>query len=312
LPYASRPFTYVVSKVNSSWRGRSDSPLELPGSKLAKGVESQVEVLLATLQLDPTCKGTLVYDTLCFVDSDWGLFDFPFQVGSVWVLYPGALRKRLKKKARSHAKRWSAPQQRSGAVFQLRLPNRPPAASVAALVQVVSLNVNGIRAAVRRGLVGWVAEKRPDLICLQEIRATRSQLPLREFEQLGYGSIWNLGNRPGYSGVGILSQSRFEPAAAPLADPATEHEGRFLAVRVGKTVVTNSYVPNGNTGPERLAVKLTHLRALRDWAERQIAAAERLLLAGDFNIAAERIDVARPTHPTGFFAERTGSVRRIA
>ncbi len=167
-------------------------------------------------------------------------------------------------------------------------------------MQVVSLNVNGIRAAVRRGLVGWVAERRPDLICLQEIRATDSQLPLREFEQLGYQSIWNLGNRAGYSGVGILSRARFEPVADPLDDPATEHEGRFLAVRAGETVVTSSYVPNGNTGPERLAVKLRHLRALRDWAENQLAAVGKLLLAGDFNIAAERIDVARPAHPTGF------------
>jgi len=160
--------------------------------------------------------------------------------------------------------------------------------------------VNGIRAAVRRGLIGWVAATRPDLICLQEIRATGSQLPLRELEHLGYESVWNLGDRAGYSGVGILSRARFEPVAEPVDDPATEREGRFLAVRVGETVVTNSYVPNGNTGPERLAVKLTHLRALRDWAEHQLATAGRLLLAGDFNIAAERIDVARPTHPTGF------------
>jgi len=167
-------------------------------------------------------------------------------------------------------------------------------------MHVVSLNVNGIRAAVRRGLLGWVAEKRPDLICLQEIRATQSQLPLREFEQLGYESIWNLGSRPGYSGVGILSRIRFEPVANPLDDSATEHEGRFLAVRAGETVVASSYVPNGNGGPERLAVKLTHLRALRDWTEHQLAAAGRLLLAGDFNIAAEPIDVTRPTHPTGF------------
>jgi exodeoxyribonuclease-3 len=167
-------------------------------------------------------------------------------------------------------------------------------------VHVVSLNVNGISAAVRRGFVGWVADRRPDLICLQEIRATESQLPLREFEQLGYDSVWNLGKRPGYSGVGILSRTRLEPVADPFDDPATEHEGRFLGVRAGETVVTNSYVPNGNTGPERLAVKLMYLRALRDWAERQLAAAGRLLLAGDFNIAAERIDVARPTHPTGF------------
>ena len=167
-------------------------------------------------------------------------------------------------------------------------------------MHLVSLNVNGIRAAVRRGLVGWLAEKRPDLICLQEIRATDSQLPLREFEQLGYESVWNLGSRRGYSGVGILSRVRFEPVDDPLDDPATEAEGRFLAIRAGETVVTNSYVPNGNSGPERLAVKLTHLSALRNWAEHQLAAGGKLLLAGDFNIAAEPIDVARPTHPTGF------------
>jgi exodeoxyribonuclease III len=145
-----------------------------------------------------------------------------------------------------------------------------------------------------------MAERRPDLICLQEIRATRDQLPLREFEQLGYESVWNLGSRRGYSGVGILSRIRFEPFGEPLGDAATEHEGRFLAIRAGETVVSNSYVPNGNSGPERLAVKLAHLSALRDWARSVLPDAGRLLLAGDFNIAAEAIDVARPTHPTGF------------
>src|SRR4051812_18629108 len=112
-------------------------------------------------------------------------------------------------------------------------------------MNVVSLNVNGIRAAVRRGLVGWVTERQPDVICLQEIGATGSQLPLRDFEQLGYESVWNLGSRPGYSGVGILSRVRFEPVVEPLDNPATEQEGRFLAVRAGETVVANAYVPNG-------------------------------------------------------------------
>ena len=167
-------------------------------------------------------------------------------------------------------------------------------------MRVVSLNVNGIRASVRRGLLVWLAASSSELVCLQEIRATTAQLPLREFEDLGYASVWNLGTRPGYSGVGILSRLPFEQAGGELPDPATADEGRFLAVRVGATVVTCSYVPNGNRGPERLAVKLQHLRALRDWAERQLAAGAKLLLAGDFNLAAQRIDVECPTHPTGF------------
>jgi hypothetical protein len=67
-------------------------------TKLANGVEKQVDAVLAAVKGDPEIKGTLVYGGLCFVDSEWGLTDFPFQVGNVWVLYPGALRKRLNKK----------------------------------------------------------------------------------------------------------------------------------------------------------------------------------------------------------------------
>jgi hypothetical protein len=66
-------------------------------SKLAQGVEKQVQAVLAALRSDPTLKGTDVHAAICFVESEWGLFDFPFQIGNVWVLYPGALRKRLKK-----------------------------------------------------------------------------------------------------------------------------------------------------------------------------------------------------------------------
>jgi hypothetical protein len=66
-------------------------------SRLAKGVESQVEAVLAALRGDSAAKGTDIHAALCFVDSDWGVFDFPFQVGAVWVLYPGALRKQLRK-----------------------------------------------------------------------------------------------------------------------------------------------------------------------------------------------------------------------
>jgi hypothetical protein len=79
---------------------REENKVYVAGSdrtKLAKGVESQVEAVVAALKLDPGCKGTLVYAALCFVESEWGLLDSAFQVGSVWVLYPGALRKRLKK-----------------------------------------------------------------------------------------------------------------------------------------------------------------------------------------------------------------------
>jgi hypothetical protein len=66
-------------------------------SKLAKGVEKQVAAVIAALRADPTLKGIEVHAALCFLESEWALLDFPFQIGNVWVLYPGALRKRLRK-----------------------------------------------------------------------------------------------------------------------------------------------------------------------------------------------------------------------
>jgi hypothetical protein len=82
------PFWREENTVYVGGRDRSDR---------AKAVESQVEAVLAALRPDPEAKGTEVHAALCFVESEWGLLDFPFKVGSVWVLYPGALRKRLKK-----------------------------------------------------------------------------------------------------------------------------------------------------------------------------------------------------------------------
>ena len=82
------PFWREENKVYVGGRDRS---------KLVRGVEAQVESVLTALGLDPNCKGTEIHAALCFVESDWGLFNRPFQVGSAWVLYPGALAKRLKK-----------------------------------------------------------------------------------------------------------------------------------------------------------------------------------------------------------------------
>jgi hypothetical protein len=83
-----RPFWRADYKVYVGGRDRT---------KLAHAMRHQVDAVLAALRTDPVAQGTEVHAALCFVDSDWGLLDFPFQVGTVWVLYPGALRKRLKK-----------------------------------------------------------------------------------------------------------------------------------------------------------------------------------------------------------------------
>jgi hypothetical protein len=89
----------VCRDVGPAWRAQNK--LYVDGrdrTTLAKGADKQVESVLAALRLEPRAKGTPVYSALCFLDAEWGPLDFPFQVGAVWVLYPGALRKRLKKR----------------------------------------------------------------------------------------------------------------------------------------------------------------------------------------------------------------------
>lgn len=99
----------VRHEVGPFWR--RDNEVRVAGrdrTGLAKGVERQVDAVLAALRSDPDLKGIEVHAALCFLDSNWDFLAFPFQIGNVWVMYPGALRKRLKKSDRSRGIEWNA------------------------------------------------------------------------------------------------------------------------------------------------------------------------------------------------------------
>jgi exodeoxyribonuclease-3 len=148
-------------------------------------------------------------------------------------------------------------------------------------MRVLTLNVNGIRSALKKGLAQWLETLNADLILLQEIRASSDSW--NELSLLpAYDRIFNYAVQPGYSGVGILS--RYPLQEVLLAHPclSLHNEGRFIQARIGRMQIINLYCPSGSSSPERQLVKLQYLKELNEFGK---TLSEHVLIAGDMNIA---------------------------
>jgi exodeoxyribonuclease-3 len=148
-------------------------------------------------------------------------------------------------------------------------------------------NVNGIRA--RHGeLLEWIDRERPDVLCLQEIKATLDQLPMTLCDLEGYWCYWH--GAKGYSGVGLhVSRARW-PEKPAFAHPAFDYESRIVTVNLGEMTVASVYAPNGG---KDFPAKMRFLQELEGYAAAQQAAGVRLIICGDLNVA--RTD--RDVHP---------------
>lgn len=169
-----------------------------------------------------------------------------------------------------------------------------------------SWNVNGIRAAHRKGFLDWLHGQQPDILALQEIRATPEQLDDGLRNPTGYYSAWEPGERKGYSGVAILSKREPESLTVGLGIDEYDSEGRTLSADFGDFVLVTSYVPNGSRDHSRVPFKmqyksdfLAYLNGLRD-------SGRSVIFCGDINTAHQEIDLARPREnqtTTGFLPE---------
>lgn len=186
------------------------------------------------------------------------------------------------------------------------------------MVRIVSWNVNGIRAVLKKGFHDFVAREKPDILCLQEVKATPEQLPVADrerLEALGYGIHWHAAKRPGYSGVATLT--RRDALFVTKGVPFEREEGRVLVTEHGDFTLYNVYFPNGRQtddgpDPERLAFKLEFYATLLEHLEEERAEGKNLVVSGDWNTALEEIDLARPKEnqdQTGFLPEERAALR---
>jgi exodeoxyribonuclease III len=168
-------------------------------------------------------------------------------------------------------------------------------------MKIATWNVNGIRA--RQGqLLEWLARESPDVVCLQEIKASLDQLPFELRDLDGYWAGWH--GEKGYSGVGLLIAKSLAPSAPAFLHPAFDFEQRVISAEIdvgcGPTLVSSFYVPNGG---KDYAAKLRFLTELDAWAAEAQAAGRTLLLCGDLNVA--RTD--RDIHPKERKAGQVGA-----
>ncbi len=159
--------------------------------------------------------------------------------------------------------------------------------------KIISWNVNGVRAAAKKGLWEWVEEELPDIIMLQEIKAFPEQVVVSERISKLYQLHWMPAERKGYSGVAALTK---EPpkTVSPLGDGVFDREGRFQTLEYDSFVLINTYFPNSQEKGKRLEYKLAFCDAILDYCQFLRKKKKDLILSGDYNIAHKAIDLKNP------------------
>jgi exodeoxyribonuclease-3 len=152
-------------------------------------------------------------------------------------------------------------------------------------MKIGTWNVNGIRARLTQ-VQEWVERERPDVVCLQEIKASPDQIPTALCEMEGYWCYWH--GAKGYSGVGLHVSKEISPERPPFDHPAFDYENRIVTVRLPGITIASVYVPNGGRD---FPAKMQFLAALEQYAADHLLDPQPLVVCGDLNIARTDMDV---------------------
>jgi len=161
-------------------------------------------------------------------------------------------------------------------------------------LHICSWNVNGIRAAHSKGFLAWFEKSRPDIMCLQETKASEEQLPPDLKEIKGYHAYFNAAERKGYSGVALYAQPEPQRVRNGFGIPRFDHEGRTIIADFDGFTLFNIYFPNGKQSKERLGYKMDFYDAFLKYADGLRKKGKGIVACGDFNTAHKEIDIARP------------------
>jgi len=173
-------------------------------------------------------------------------------------------------------------------------------------MQLYSWNVNGIRAATKKGFLDWFNAAKPDVLCVQEIKAMPEQIPDDVREPEGYHTYWAPAERKGYSGVGLYSKVEPNNVQIGLGIAEYDSEGRTVIAEYDDFVFIGAYFPNGSRDHSRVPFKMAYKAAFLSYCEQQRQAGKSVIFCGDINTAHQDIDLARPKQnkrTTGFLEE---------
>ncbi len=173
-------------------------------------------------------------------------------------------------------------------------------------MRIITYNVNGIRAAMGKGLIDWIKQSSPDVLCLQEIKASPDQVGVFEFEEMGYHHYWYPAQKKGYSGVAIFSRTKPDNIIYGCGIKEYDDEGRILRADFGDLSIMSVYHPSGSSGDLRQAFKMQWLSDYTKYIHALKKERPNLILSGDFNICHRAIDIHNPksnANTSGFLPE---------
>lgn len=190
-------------------------------------------------------------------------------------------------------------------------------------MKLISWNVNGIRAVAKKGLADFLKKERPEFLCLQETKISTDKRALHEFDFAGYKEYWHSAKRPGYSGVLTLVKKEIKILSCEtrMGINKFDEEGRVVILESEKFYLVNAYFPNSNHELSRLDYKIEFDDTLLDYLKkleknppatapaqiasqfeadgRQKRAGKPIIICGDFNVAHQEVDIARPKDNIG-------------
>ncbi|MEO5500408.1 MAG: exodeoxyribonuclease III [Ginsengibacter sp.] len=173
-------------------------------------------------------------------------------------------------------------------------------------MKIISYNVNGIRAAIKKGFIDWLNTNPADIICLQELKANEADIDREAIEKAGYRGYFFSAQKKGYSGVGILSRLLPDNVQNGHGNEQSDFEGRVLRADYGDITIISAYFPSGTSGELRQSYKYIWLDEFLDYLNDLKKSRNKLIVCGDYNIAHKEIDIHNPKgnkKTTGFLPE---------